>query len=78
MERAMDLDDGFFGLREEDTDDNDIQSCQSDSGSESGDEFPPGRNIEFDDHLMELKEELDETDSRYDNYQGPITISLNR
>jgi hypothetical protein len=45
MERAMGLDDDFFGLREEDTDDNDIQSCDSDSDNESGDEFPPGRNI---------------------------------
>jgi hypothetical protein len=77
MERAMGLDDDFFGLREEDTDDNDIQSCQSDSDSENGDEFPPVRNIEFDDHHMELKEELDETNWRYENYQDDFqTIEI--
>jgi len=62
IERAMGIDDDYFYPGEEDTDDNDILSSESDSDDEV--DLPRGRNIEIDDQLVELKEELAETDTR--------------
>ena len=70
IERAMGLDDDYFYPGEEDTDDNDILSSESDSDDEV--DLPRGRNIEINDQLVELKEELAETDTRFDNYQDDV------